>query len=222
MKIEEALPKLNKIIYKKFCDLYEDYELENIIIAKGNTGKLLEKIISLSPGSRLRDFEDGELKTNKSRENGHPMETMFITQISTNIDELINKIPFKGSWVFQKIKQLVYLPVVKENRKPEDWYFLPYYLINLNEQNELFQQLENDFQSICKEIYQKLNTKDRMLHTTSGKFIQIRTKDAKPYNPIYSNELRRFVSNKNFAFYFKKEFMLSVQRIFPRKIKVII
>lgn len=31
--------------------------------------------------------------------------------------------------------------------------------------------------------------------------------DAKPYRPIYSNIYHRNVSDKNRAFYFKKEFM---------------
>ena len=35
------------------------------------------------------------------------------------------------------------------------------------------------------------------LHTVSGKFIQIRTKDSKPYTPIYSNVYGREISDKN-------------------------
>ena len=45
------------------------------------------------------------------------------------------------------------------------------------------------------------------LHTVNGKFIQIRTKDSKPYTPIYSQKYGRVISDKNRAFYFKKEFM---------------
>ena len=46
-----------------------------------------------------------------------------------------------------------------------------------------------------------------MLHTANGKYIQVRTKDSKPYHPIYSEKYGREISDKNRAFYFKKEFM---------------
>ena len=52
---------------------------------------------------------------------------------------------------------------------------------------------------------------DGYLHTSSGVFMQIRTNDAKPYKPIYSNKYGKIISNKNFAFYFKKEFMIHIQ-----------
>ena len=44
-----------------------------------------------------------------------------------------------------------------------------------------------------------------MLHTTSGKYLQIRTKDSAPYHPIYSKIFNRYVSDKNFAIYITKE-----------------
>ena len=45
------------------------------------------------------------------------------------------------------------------------------------------------------------------LHTAGGQFIQVRTKDSKPYTPIYSQKYGRYISDKNRAFYFKREFM---------------
>lgn len=53
-------------------------------------------------------------------------------------------------------------------------------------------------------------SKDKQLHTSSGKYIQIRTKDSKPYHPIYSKEYNSYISKKNFAFYFKKDFMIDL------------
>ena len=138
---------------------------------------------------------------------------MFISQISQRIDDLINQIPFKESWIFKKIRNMLYLPVVKINPDPRKWYFLPCYHINLNQQPELYRLLEEDFRNITNQINTNLEKNKDMLHTTSGKYIQIRTKDAKPYNAIYSKKLKRYVSDKNFAFYFKKEFMLKVQEL---------
>ena len=68
MKLFEALPKIEKIIGIPFKDLYGKDELKDIVIAKGNTGKLLEKIIGIPAGNTLKDFDDGELKTNKCDE----------------------------------------------------------------------------------------------------------------------------------------------------------
>ena len=50
---------------------------------------------------------------------------------------------------------------------------------------------------------------DKFLHTISGKYIQIRTKDAgkAKSKPIYSNKLRRNVTLKSrMAFYFMASF----------------
>jgi DNA mismatch repair protein MutH len=85
MKLEEALPKLKGVDHVIFKELCKAEELKDIKIAKG-TGKLLEKVIGLPPGNSFRYFEDGELKTN-----GVPLETMFITQNSSSVDELLNR-----------------------------------------------------------------------------------------------------------------------------------
>jgi len=213
MKLLEAKERLAGVENIEFQVLFSEYNVDSILIDKGKTGKLLERLIGLPAGSTLLDFEDGELKTNKAKANGHPKETMFISQISQRIDDLINQIPFKESWIFKKIRNMLYLPVVKINPDPRKWYFLPCYHINLNQQPELYRLLEEDFRNITNQINTNLEKNKDMLHTTSGKYIQIRTKDAKPYNAIYSKKLKRYVSDKNFAFYFKKEFMLKVQEL---------
>ena len=211
MKLSESFPKLKEISKIPFSELFTLDELKNIIIAKGNTGKLLEKLLSLPSGNTLRDFEDGELKTNKCDYDGKPLETMFISQISSRFDELLgdNK-TFKDNWIYEKIKRLVYVPVVKATNEFNDWYFLDYIFVEINETSYLFKQLEADYNSIKKKIKIDLNKNDNFIHTSNGKLIQIRTKDAKPYNPIKSNILNREVSNKNFAFYFKKDFMKTI------------
>lgn len=214
MKLEDARQKLNKIVGIKFKDLYSRKELKGIKIAKGNTGKLLEKIIGLTPGNTLRDFEDGELKTNKAKIDGSPMETMFISQISSRVDELLNKISFNQSWIYNKIARLIYVPVVKAKADPDEWYFLKHYFIKIERGDTLYKQLENDFNVICEKMIDDIENGDGFIHTSSGKYIQIRTKNAKPYNPIFSNKYGKEISNKNFAFYFKKDFMNDIQSLF--------
>ena len=80
--------------------------------------------------------------------------------------------------------------------------------LSLPKYHELSLQLETDYYDICDKLNDQLcRSNSATLHTASGKFIQIRTKDSKPYHPIYSTLYNRIVSDKNRAFYFKKEFM---------------
>ncbi len=211
MKLEDAIPKIEKIVGVKFKDLYTSDELVDIKIAKGNSGILLQKIIRLPAGNTLRDFEDGELKTNKCDETGKPLETMFISQISNRFDELLDEsLEFKDSWIYEKIQRLLYVPVVKTDKDPDNWYFLKTVFIDISKNKDLYNQLKSDFEQIKQKVITDVNSDDNFIHTSSGKYIQIRTKDAKPYNPIFSKKLNREVSNKNFAFYFKKDFMKSI------------
>lgn len=79
---------------------------------------------------------------------------------------------------------------------------------------ELAKQLEADYYHICSEMNKQLSSSNTaMLHTVNGKFIQIRTKDSQPYTPIYSKKYDRIISDKNRAFYFKKEFMRYIKSL---------
>lgn len=80
--------------------------------------------------------------------------------------------------------------------------------LSLPKYHVLAQQLEADYYYICDQLNHQLSESVRStLHTASGEFIQIRTKDSKPYHPIYSSIYGREISDKNRAFYFKKKFM---------------
>ena len=82
----------------------DEKEFSDIVKNKGKAGQILEKIILHKKlSSSLKDFEDGELKTNKCYSNGKPAETIAITQISSIIDDLIQNKPFEESRIAQKI-----------------------------------------------------------------------------------------------------------------------
>jgi DNA mismatch repair protein MutH len=210
MKLLEALPVLEKACGKRLGELFLDHP-NDLRTNKGNVGQLLLRNIGLSLDSNLLDFEDGELKTNKSHPSGDPIETMFITQISTHIDDYVSvpHLSFSESQLYLKIRNLVYLPVVKQSENPSDWYFTKCIHIQIPTTSDLFQKLENDYNIICDGLKRHIEGGDGRLHTTNGiDYIQVRTKDSKPYHPIYSNAYERFVSEKNYAFYFLKKFMI--------------
>ena len=131
MKLQEACDKLNKLVGIKFSSLFSAEEMRDIIIAKGKTGQLLELALGMNLSSTDLDFEDGELKTNKCDKNGKPYETVFITQISAMIDELLAKKEFEKTKLYKKISNILYVPVCKDG-KPEDWFFLPSIHVDLS------------------------------------------------------------------------------------------
>ena len=85
MKLEKALGQLRMLCGRSIDSIIEDLH-EDRIINKGRVGQLLELYIGLNLGTNHTDFEDAELKTNKVRPNGKPRETIFLTQISRDID----------------------------------------------------------------------------------------------------------------------------------------
>lgn len=212
MKLETAFSLLKKIKNKNIKELIEtsNTTIKEIKINKGGAGQLLLQYLNLPLDSKLQDFEDGELKTNKTDKNGKSKETIFITQISQIIDELVDEEPkiFIKSNLFKKINNLLFIGICKDNADFNKWFFTNCYHINSIKDSEIYSQLETDYYSICSQLVKSIkNSKDKFIHTANGKFIQVRSKDSKPYHPIYSKIFKKNISNKNHAFYFKKEFM---------------
>ena len=217
MRLEEANSRFNQLSGRRFKELFSPSDMQMIIINKGKTGQLLELSLGMHLSSRNLDFEDGELKTNKCDAYGNPRETVFITQISNVIDELIEQRPFEETHLYEKISNILYVPVCKDG-SPENWMFLPSIHIDLRKPEfaGLREIWRNDYYSICKQLRDHIeHSSDGFIHTSNGKHIQVRSKDARDssgnYHPIYSNVYRRYVSNKNHAFYFQKQFVYDIR-----------
>lgn len=219
MKLHEAYVRLLNLSGVPFSELFSETDFKFIVRNKGKTGQLLELALGMHLSSSNLDFEDGELKTNKCDANGKPLETVFITQISSVIDELFTESPFEDTHLYEKISNILYVPVCKEGN-PRNWMFLDSIHIDLErpEFAPLMKQWKADYYSICRQLREHVETSsDGFIHTSNGRHMQIRSKDAKDangnYHPIYSNVYRRYVSNKNHAFYFQKQFVYDIQRM---------
>lgn len=215
MKLIEAYQKINQFANIPFKEYLSQSQLEDKMLKynKGKTGQLLEKTIGLNLSNTTLDFEDGELKTNKCDKTGKPLETIFITQISSFVDELLSKQNFQNTKLYKKIKNILYVPISKDGPTSEWMYLTPIHIdLSLSKYAELFKILEEDYNNICEELISQLSKSDT-LHTASGRFIQIRTKDSKPYSSIYSELYDRIISDKNRAFYFKKDFVKYIKSI---------
>lgn len=215
MFLEEGKKALEDLRGKKFGEIFNERQLEGIIRAKGKSGQILETAIGLKNTNYTLDFEDGELKTNKCNLESKPLETIFITQITSIIDDLINEKNFYETHLYKKFKNMLYVPVAKEG-SPENWQFLKPIHVQLDTPmfESIKKQLEEDYYSICKQLVGHIETsEDGYIHTSNGKLIQIRSKDSKPYHPIYSKTYNKHISNKNHAFYFKKDFVVAIRNI---------
>lgn len=215
MKLIDAYEKINKFANIPFEKFLSPSQLEDKMLKynKGKTGQLLEKTIGLNLSNTTLDFEDGELKTNKCDKTGKPLETIFITQISSFIDELLSKQDFQSTKLYKKIKNILYVPISKDGPTSKWMYLTPIHIdLSLPKYEKLSKILEKDYNDICNELVCQLLTSDS-LHTANGRFIQIRTKDSKPYNPIYSKLYKKEISDKNRAFYFKKDFIKYIKSL---------
>ena len=214
MKLKEAQAKIEPLCGIPFGELFTEDDLKTIKINKGKTGQLLELALGKKLDSSNIDFEDGELKSNKCDRTGKPKETVFITQIASIIDDLIEQKPFEETHLFEKINNMLYVSVCKEG-EPEDWMFLDAIHIDLSKPEfaPLLDIWRDDYYSICEQLKKHIETSaDGFIHTSNGTHIQVRSKDSKPYHPIYSKVYGRNISNKNHAFYFQKQFVYDIRK----------
>jgi DNA mismatch repair protein MutH len=211
MTLAEAKPLLDKACQIPFRELFKNHP-EDLRTNKGNVGQLLLQYLGLPLDSAHLDFSDGELKTNKAGPDGMPRETMFISQLSMSFSTLVSvpPVPFGQSYIHKKISNLIFLPTVKDAPTVADWYFHSAIHVQSSPGTKLFEILRAEYEGICSGLRHHIeNGRDGMIHTTNGpsNYIQVRTKDSKPYHPIYSPAHGRYISDKNFAWYFMKGFM---------------
>jgi len=217
MRLEDAKAKLDLVVNRPFKELLHESG-RDLVVDKGRAGKALEIVLGLRNSPKSIDFDDGELKTNKCDRYGKPKETVFISQILSVIDDMLQKKPFEETHLCEKISNILYVPVCKEG-DPGDWMFLPSIHVNLADSRfaSLYDIWKSDYYSICDQLKRHIETSSNgFIHTSDGQHIQVRSKDSKPYHAIYSGIYKRYVSDKNHAFYFKRDFVYEIKRLAGR------
>lgn len=214
MKLDEAIPIIEDVVGVPFRDFLPAPLLRDLHTNKGHAGQVLERYVGLKQGNARLDFEDGELKTNKSDFDGSPLETMAIIQLNGIIDEVLDDlVEFEQTQLYRKIANGLYVPICKVGDETE-WMLLPPIQIDLRwpENREIRDQLEEDYHCISKQLHEHVQTSaDGYIHTSNGRLIQVRSKDSKPYKPIRSRSYDHPISNKAHSFYFLREFMRLIQ-----------
>ena len=146
---------------------------------KGVRGQLLELALGIPNSSKLTDLVDGELKSYTKGE------SVAVTQLRHTLPEIFNKTPFNKSKLGIKIARTLYVAFDRQNN-----------FLGTATHTETNPLIESDYNEICDYIR---NTKTLHTFTGSNKVLQIRTKDSKPYHPIFWEGQQ--LSNKGFAFY---------------------
>ena len=223
MKLSEAYPICKQSVNIRFKELFpsSSFTREEIIQNKGKSGQLMEKLCGLKLLTNRKDFEDGELKTSELKE------STAITMITDWIDQIIhgNPLPFDKTPLAEKIEHMIFMPLEKPSDDPYAWFFKDCIYIQITKGSSLYNYIKENYENICQiaheQVYSKKISKDLnittsssdqgdgYLHTISGKFIQIRTKDAggSKSKPIYSKNLKRNVTPvSRMAFYFLATF----------------
>ena len=217
MKLEDAHIAIEPLVGRPFGELVDAGLLPDLHTNKGHVGQVLEGLLGLRLNSRHLDFEDGELKTNKVQLSGKPIETVAIMQLSNQIDDVLARRPFREVDLCRKVENLLYVPVYREGSE-RNWMFLPPIHIDMRTPKYAFmiELLEKDYLVISRELRSQVESSPAgQIHTASGQYMQVRAKDSRPYHPIFSSIYGRYVSNKNYAFYFKKEFAKYLQTLSP-------
>ena len=211
--LQEANELIREIVGIPFSELLDLSTQVDLKTDKGLVGKLLELKIGLPNSSAKLDLSDGELKTNKCDPTGKPLETIFISQISQQFDEIIAGKPFEESYLWEKIRNLLYVPVCKQGSQ-SNWFFLPPIVVRLESRDfqNIRNQLRSDFSKIIEQLTKHIENSG-IIHTSNGFYIQVRSKDSKPYHPIFSETYQKNISNKNHAFYFRKNFAKVIQQL---------
>ena len=146
---------------------------------KGVRGQLLEIALGIPNSSKLTDLVDGELKSFTKGE------SVAVTQLRHTLPEIFNNTPFNQSKLGIKIARTLYVAFDRQNN-----------FLGTATHTETNPLIESDYNEICDYIR---NTKTLHTFTGSNKVLQIRTKDSKPYHPIFWEGQQ--LSNKGFAFY---------------------
>lgn len=209
MKINEGYSIISRIPAKPFGELFTPVQMKDIRKNKGKTGQLLETaILHLGLSNRHLDFEDGELKSNKVKADGSPEQTMFICQISKIFDTLMEEqLDPRSTDIYDKIRHMIYVAVDKSSKDEANWKIHHCKLVRETDARykDFYNQCATDILTIFRQVKNNLKDSNKMLHTTNGKYLQIRSKDSQPYHPIFSNTFSRYISDKNFAIYMTKE-----------------
>tara|TARA_R100000458_G_C8260073_1_gene235652 strand:- start:890 stop:1585 length:696 start_codon:yes stop_codon:yes gene_type:complete len=203
LSTEDAWPLIEDVCGVPIKDYHEAHGLQYSQYSnKGGSGQLLEDMIGIGKSSDPIDLTDGEIKSYKKGQ------TIAISMITTHIHELVEQYSFKDSWIYNKIKQTIFVPRWEDKNNKDNTFFVKPFLWNEESYPNDFLKIEEDWDYLCEEV-NKCYRSGNLMRTISGpnKYIQIRTKGSgggkdKPIS--YNGSI---ISNQKRAIYFMNPHM---------------
>ena len=172
---------------------------------KGGRGQWVEKQLGMDLSSKLNDFDDGELKTFKSKQ------TIEVTMLQHCFDQIFDRsISFSESNVGRKLKDVLFVKFDDKTGK-----YVDTYVFHSKVHMQLYYDLSEDYNYICEEIRRRYDS-NQLLNTINGprdkngvhKLLQIRTKGSKrgdgKYTPLCYNG--KVLKDKSMGFYLTRKF----------------
>lgn len=191
--IEQAIQRANNITGMTIAELAKALQIplpHNPKSAKGFIGQLVEIALGASAGSNpIQDFPsiNLELKTIPIKFNGSPAETTHICVAHLNN---LCGLSFENSNVYNKIKQVLWVPVEGEKDIPiGERHIGQPFLWKMND--EEFKLLKTDFEEILEYIIH--NDKEN-IPASIGEYMQLR-----PISKVDDKKQYGFYLRKNFT-----------------------
>lgn len=191
--IEQAIQRANNITGMTIAELAKALQIplpHNPKSAKGFIGQLVEIALGASAGSNpIQDFPsiNLELKTIPIKFNGSPAETTHICVAHLNN---LCGLSFENSNVYNKIKQVLWVPVEGEKDIPiGERHIGQSFLWKMND--EEFKLLKSDFEEILEYIIH--NDKEN-IPASIGEYMQLR-----PIDKVDDKKQYGFYLRKNFT-----------------------
>jgi DNA mismatch repair protein MutH len=215
MTLEEAKERLEGYQLRWLSDIPELAGCKVNLRDKGIAGKLLEQLLGLPPGKRGRDFSNGELKTTEFTKEDRPKQTVYVHQLRPVIDDLLRGQEFEDSQLFSLIRNVLIVPVYRRVKDaPSTWMFFHPLHMCLDDpaQADLREALARDFWLLRETIEILLDGGSILYSKLDQRYLEVRNKDGSKYRPIYSAVHGRYVSERDFAFWLKKDLLLELKR----------
>ena len=165
---------------------------------------------------------DEVLKTYKALADGSAEQTSSFVTIGHFIDDLAAGVAIELTPLFRRLVDVVLVPVFHDDGPADEW--CVYSPTEFAVTDPVFRpeatRLDAEYRLVCERLsedYDRLESDPGAIikegTTSVARFLQIRTKDAKPYHPMLSSRLGIEVSDKTYGFYLTTGFLDHVRAL---------
>ena len=217
MDRETALTALEEASGVRLGDILTTAELEALPESSDPNRAVVDRVLLELTGHGFDETHelDKVLKTYKAHDDGSAQQTSSFATIGPFIDGLAGGIGFELTPLYRQLVDVVLLPVFHDGPAADWCVFSPTaFAVTDPVLRPEAARLDAEYRLICERLardYERLEKDPAAViktgTTSVGRYLQIRTKDAKPYHPMQSPRLGIPVSDKTYGFYLTTGFL---------------